>query len=186
MSALLRQSVTCQGASVRISFWRSPWSSLFTASGLLACGQPSSGSWAPRALQVFTLRALLPCSRPCCWPRREDCGQGQCAPSPSLCFVSGISGKGAALISLTGVHVHLGPTSWGWGRGSRLCGAPRPRGACELSICPDRVFCTDRKCGWTAITGLLLADQQVIHVTHTCLPRTLCCFRHWPPPASHF
>lgn len=159
----------------------SSWSQVFLHAGRLplVLGHPESCKCSP--------------SEPFCLARGPAAGLagetavGVGAPRPRLSALSlEFWGRERPRLALLGLHVHLGPTSWGWGRGSRLCGPPQPQGACELSRCPDRVFCTDRKCGWAAITGLLLADQQVIHVTHPCLPRTLCYLWHRPPSAPHF
>ena len=147
MSASLRHSVPVEvpPCSSLSGILCGPLSS--SASGLLVCGQASSGA---------TLLAS----------QGETAVRVERSPFPSLCFLSGILGKGAALIDLIRAPCAPGTHQLGLGQRVQAMWAPQPRGTCELSRCPERVFCTDRKCRWAIITGLLLADQQVIHVTH--------------------
>ena len=147
MSASLRHSVPVEvpPCSSLSGILCGPLSS--SASGLLVCGQASSGA---------TLLAS----------QGETAVRVERSPFPSLCFLSGILGKGAALIDLIRAPCAPGTHQLGLGQRVQAMWVPQPRGTCELSRCPERVFCTDRKCRWAIITGLLLADQQVIHVTH--------------------
>ena len=166
MSASLRHSITCWSPSVLISFWHSLWSSLFI--GLRPSCMRTGFLWFSGTQSPAGIHPQSPSAS----GATLLASQGETAvrvgrsPFPSLCFLSGILGKGAALIGLIRAPCAPGTHQLGLGQRVQAVWAPQPRGACELSRCPERVFCTDRKCRWAIITGLLLADQQVIHVTH--------------------